>query len=56
MKLARYNKLWVAILFFAAMIAMQHYGFQLAGLQPVVLDMIVGALGAFGVYQVRNAE
>jgi hypothetical protein len=55
MKLARYNKLWVAILFFGLMIAMQHYGFQLAGLQPIVLDLIVSALGAFGVYQVRNA-
>jgi len=50
----RYSKLWAALLGLSALVAMRHYQFALPGFDAVVMDLIISALTAFGVYQVRN--
>ena len=52
--MTKYNKLWVAIFGLLMLLAFRYFDVQLIGLDAVVLDLIVSALTAFGVYQVRN--
>lgn len=54
MKLGRYRKFIVAVLGVGAMIGMRYYGVTIPGLDAVVLDLIVGALTSWGVYQAAN--
>lgn len=53
--MTRYSKLFAAIGGLATLVAFRYLDFQFMGLDTVVLDLIVSALTAFGVYQVRNA-
>jgi hypothetical protein len=50
----KYRKLVAALVGVAALIALRYYEVNLLGLEPIVLDLITGALTAFGVYQVPN--
>lgn len=52
--MARYSKFFVALIGVAVLFAMRHYNVSLPGLDSVVLELIVSALTAAGVYQVRN--
>jgi hypothetical protein len=52
--MARYRKLIVAILGVAALFLLRHYDVSIMGLDQVILELIVSALTAFGVYQARN--
>lgn len=52
----RYNKLFAATLGLVLLLAVRYFDFSFIGLDAVVLDLIVSALTAFGVYQVRNAD
>ena len=54
--MTRYNKLWAALVGLILLLAFRFYDFSFIGLDAVVLDLIVSALTAFGVYQVRNAD
>lgn len=54
MKPGRYRKLIAAAIGLAALFALRYYDVSLMGLDGVVLDLIVSALTAFGVYQSRN--
>ena len=53
--MARYSKFFVALIGVAALFALRHYDLSIPGLDSVVLELIVSALTAAGVYQVRNA-
>lgn len=50
----KYSKFFAAAIGLGALFAMRHYELAIPGLDAVVLDLIVSALTAFGVYQVRN--
>lgn len=54
--MARYNKLWAALLLGLAYVAMKYYGVLPIGLDPVVVDTIASVLVAYGVYQVPNRD
>ncbi len=53
--MGRYSKAIVAVIGVAALFAMRHYEVEVPGLDSVVLELIVSALTAAGVYQIRNA-
>lgn len=53
--MTRYSKLLAAVLGLMALMALRYFEVEIFGLDQVVLDLIVSALTAFGVYQVRNA-
>lgn len=48
------RKLVVAIVGLALMLAHRWIGVDLAGMEPVLIDAILAALTAFGVYQAPN--
>lgn len=50
----KYKKLFAALIGVGALIAIRQYGVTFPGLEPLVMDLVVGALTAFGVYQTRN--
>ena len=52
--MAKYSKLIAALIGVTALIAVRHYDVSVPGLEPIVMDLVVGALTAFGVYQVEN--
>lgn len=54
MKLSHYRKLFVAILGITALIAMRHFEIEIPGIDSLVLELIIGALSSFGVYQAAN--
>lgn len=54
MNLKRYNKLWACMLSMLVMVILNERGITLPGLDQVVTNMMVGLLGSWGVYQVRN--
>lgn len=53
--MGRYSKAIVAAVGVAALFAMRRYEVEIAGFDSVVLELIVSALTAAGVYQVRNS-
>ena len=54
--MTRYNKLIAAIIGLAVLAAFRYFGWSLAGLDQLVIELAISAATAFGVYQVRNAE
>ena len=54
--MTKYNKLWAVIIGLALLTAFRYFGWSFAGLDTFVLELIVSAATAFGVYQVRNAD
>lgn len=52
--MAKYRKFLVALLGVAALFLLRHYDVSIMGLDQIVLELIVSALTAAGVYQVRN--
>ena len=54
--MSRYNKLWAALIGVLALFALRHFEVSIPGLDSVILELIVSALTAFGVYQVRNTD
>lgn len=51
----RYRKLAAAVIGVGILVVMQNYDIAVPGLSGIVSDLVVGALTAFGVYQVPNA-
>jgi len=54
--MARYRKALAAIIGVSALIAMRYFDIKLLGMDAIVLDLITGALTAWGVYQVPNEQ
>lgn len=52
--MAKYSKFFVALAGVAALFLLRHYDVSILGLDQVVLELIVSALTAAGVYQVPN--
>ena len=52
--MAKFNKLWAALIGLCALLALRHFEVSLPGFDAVVLELIVSALTALGVYQVEN--
>lgn len=50
----KYSKFFVAFVGLALMIALNYYGINVPGLNEIGIQLIVAALTAGGVYQVRN--
>ena len=48
------RKLWAAIITIMVMIILRKYEVTVPGLDQIVTDLIIGALGSFGVHQIRN--
>lgn len=55
MWLSRYSKFIVAIAGVVVLFLMRRYDMEILGFDSVVLELIVSALTAAGVYQVRNS-
>jgi hypothetical protein len=55
MRLSRYSKFIVAIAGVVVLFLMRRYDMEILGFDSVVLELIVSALTAAGVYQVRNS-
>ena len=54
--MTRYNKLWASLIGLIVLVGLDHFNVALPGFDAIVLDLIVSALTALGVYQVPNAE
>lgn len=52
--MARYRKFFAALIGVSALFALRYYEVEILGLDQVVLELIVSALTAAGVYQVPN--
>ena len=52
--MTRYNKAIIAVVGLLALVALRYFNISLAGFDAVVLELIVSALVALGVYQVPN--
>jgi len=50
----KFNKLWVAVAAFASLFLMKRFGITIPGWDSSVLELILSALGAYGVYQAKN--
>lgn len=50
----KFNKLWVALLAFGSLFLMKRFGITIPGWDSSVLELILSALGAYGVYQAKN--
>lgn len=50
----RYRKAFVAVIGVAALAAMRHFEVTVPGVEAIVMDTIVSALTAWGVFQVSN--
>lgn len=50
----KYRKFIAALIGVSALMAMRYFDVQLVGIDSVVLELIVSALTAAGVYQVPN--
>jgi hypothetical protein len=53
--MGKYSKFIVAAAGLGALLALRHFDVSLPGFDAVVLETIVSALTAAGVYQVRNS-
>jgi hypothetical protein len=53
-RMSKYNKLIAALVGVGVMIAARHFDLTLPGMDAIVMDLIIGALTSFGVYQVEN--
>ena len=54
MGLGRYRKLIAAVVGIAILIATRYYNVDVPGLQPVIMDVIIGGLTSVGVFQATN--
>jgi len=54
--MAKYRKLYAAIIGVSVLVALRYFDVTVAGLDSVVLELVVSALTAFGVYQVPNEQ
>lgn len=52
--LAPYRKALAAVIGVTALLALRYLDIEILGLDSVVLELVVSALTAFGVYQVKN--
>lgn len=52
--LAPYRKAVAAVIGVTALMALRYLEIEFIGLDSVVLELVVSALTAFGVYQVKN--
>lgn len=52
--MGRYSKFWAALLGVSALFALRFFEVEIMGIDQVVLELIVSALTAAGVYQVSN--
>lgn len=52
--MAKYRKFLAALVGVAALVALRHFEVHVPGMDAIVMDLIVSALTAFGVYQVPN--
>ncbi|MBW3099200.1 hypothetical protein [Pseudohoeflea coraliihabitans] len=50
----KYRKFFAALIGVSALMAMRQFDVEVMGFEPIVLEMIVSALTAAGVYQVPN--
>lgn len=50
----RYRKAVVAVIGVAALVAMRELDVTIPGIDAIVMELILSALTAFGVYQVSN--
>jgi hypothetical protein len=53
--MGNYSKFIVAFVGVSALFALRHFEMEVPGLDSVVLELVVSALTAAGVYQIRNA-
>lgn len=53
--MGRYSKFFVAAGGLAALLVLRHFEVELPGFDGVVMEMVISALTAAGVYQVRNS-
>lgn len=54
--MTRYNKLWAALAIAGVFVAMKYFHLEPAGVDQLVVQVVQGALTAWGVYQVPNAS
>jgi hypothetical protein len=54
--MGRYRKCIAAVLGVGALFALRYFEVEVIGLDTVVLELIVSALTAAGVYQVSNSD
>lgn len=52
--MAKFRKLFAALIGVGALVAMRHFDVHIPGVDAVVIDLVVSALTAFGVYAVPN--
>lgn len=52
--MARYRKFFAALVGVAALLALRYLDVEVLGLDAVVLELVVSALTAAGVYQIPN--
>lgn len=52
----QYRKAVVALVGLVVLISHRHWGFDLTGQESALVDIVLGALTAAGVFQVRNEE
>lgn len=51
---AHIRKLVVAIVGLALLLVNQHFGLDLLGMEPVIVDAVIAVLTAIGIYAVPN--
>jgi hypothetical protein len=56
MKLQHYKKAIVALVGVLVLLSHRHWGYDLTGQEAALVDIVIGALTAAGVFQVKNEE
>lgn len=56
LEIGKYRKLIAAVLGVGILVAAKHFQLEIPGLAPIVIDVLIGALTSFGVYQAKNDE
>lgn len=54
MEIGRYRKLIAAVLGIGVLIGMRYLNVEVPGLQPIIIDLVIGGLTSLGVYQATN--
>jgi hypothetical protein len=52
----QYRKAVVALVGVLVLVANRHWGYDLTGQEAALVDIVIGALTAAGVFQVKNSE
>lgn len=52
--MTRYRKLFACVVGVAALITMRHLDVTIPGIDAIVVELVVGVLTSFGVYQATN--